>query len=139
MTSPLEYVEILARALDADDYETAASSLADHVEYTVGDEAIVGPEAVISSYRAASEMAHRLFDKVGYDHETYPTDDPNTFRVGYTDELTIGGESLVHSAEQRVTVSGDDGVVRIINVEIPGEREKVDELLNRHGLSRDPG
>jgi hypothetical protein len=130
-------VETLAQALDRDDYQMAASVLADRVEYTVGDEAIVGPDAVVASYRAASEMAHRLFDEVGYHHEVLVTDDPITFRVGYTDVLTVAGETLVHSAEQVVTATPDDGVIRIVNVDLPGERERVDEFLTRHGLSRD--
>jgi hypothetical protein len=36
---------------------------------------------VIDSYRTASEMAHRLFDRVEYGHTVIATDDPDTFRV----------------------------------------------------------
>ena len=136
MTSPAEVAERLANALDHDDYETAASVLADRVRYSIGDEALVGREAVVESYRTASEMAHRLFDRVEYGHSVFATDTPNTFRISYSDKLTLGDESLTHMAEQQVTVA-DEGVTRIINVELPGEREAVDAFLERHGLSRD--
>jgi hypothetical protein len=135
VTSPIEYVETLARALDADDYVAAASTMSESVEYTIGDQVIRGPEAVVASYRAASEMAHRLFDEVGYDHVVMPTDDPNSFRVSYSDVLTVGGETLTHAAEQRVTVLPAEGVVRIVNIDLPGERESVDQFLERHGIS----
>jgi hypothetical protein len=137
MTSPIEFVEALAQALDADDYEAAAATMADDVVYTIGDRVLHGPEDIVASYRDASAMARRLFDEVEYDHEVFPTEDPNTFRVSYSDILTAGGETLAHMAEQHVTVSSESGVTNIVNVDVPGEREKVDEFLTRHGLSRD--
>ncbi len=137
MTSPIDYVEALAQALDSDDYATAAGVMAEEVVYTIGDRVLNGREEIVSSYREASEMARRLFDEVGYDHVIYPTEDPNTFRVSYSDILTVGEETLSHMAEQLVTVSPGAGVVKIVNVDLPGEQEKVDQFLARHGLSRD--
>jgi hypothetical protein len=40
-------------------------------------------------------------------------------------------------AEQHLTVAPGDGIVEIVNVDVPGEREEVDAFLERHGLSRD--
>ena len=137
MRSPRDYVETLAQALDGDDYETAAAVMADEVVYTIGDRVLHGREETVASYREASAMARRLFDEVDYDHVVYPTADANTFRVGYSDILTVGGETLAHMAEQHVTVAPRAGVAKIVNVDVPGEREKVDEFLTRHGLSRD--
>lgn len=135
--SPGEYVESLADALDADDFETAADNMADDVVYTIGDRVYEGPEAIVASYRESSEMARRMFDEVGYDHVVFPTDDPNTFRVSYSDILTVGDDVLHHQTEQHLTVLPGSGVVRIVNVDVPGEREKLDEFLTDHGLSRD--
>lgn len=137
MKSPFDYVDTLAQALDSDDYETAAEVMAEEVIYTVGDRVLYGPEKIVASYREASEMARRLFDEVGYDHVVYPTEDPNTFRVSYSDILTVGGETLAHMAEQHVSVAPGAGVVNIVNVDVPGEHEKVDEFLARHGISRE--
>lgn len=137
MDSPIDLVERLATALDGDDYPTAASVMARRVRYRIGDQDLTGPDAVVASYRAASEMAHRLFDLVEYGHRVIPSDDPYTFRVSYSDTLTVAGETLRHRAEQEVTVAPDEGVVRIVNVELPGETEKVDAFLERHGLARD--
>lgn len=135
--TPIEHVEKLAAALDLDDYATVAEMLSDDVVYRVGDRVLRGPDAVIASYRAASEMAHRLFDDVRYDHRVIPTDDPDFFRVEYSDVLTVAGETHTHQAEQHVTALPDVGVVAILDVEVAGEREKVDEFMARHGLSRD--
>jgi len=132
-----EVAERLAIALDQDDYETVASVLAEEVSYSIGEDVLVGREEVVGSYRAASEMARRLFDRVEYGHVVFATDDPDTFRISYSDRLTIGDESLTHMAEQHVTVAMEEAVTRIVNVELPGEREAVDAFLERHGLSRD--
>lgn len=136
MTSQIDIVEQLAEALDRDDYTAAASTMADRVEYSIGDRELTGPKAVVDSYRTASGVAHSLFDRVEYGHQVSTTDDPNTFRVSYSDTLILSGETLTHMAEQHVTVAPGEGVVRIINVDVPGERDKVDAFLERHGLSR---
>ena len=137
MLSHRDLVDSLAEGLDRDDYIAVSSLLASDVEYVIGDQRHLGVEAVISSYRAGSEMAHRLFDGVLYRHAVFPTEDPDTFRVEFTDELTVGGETLTHAVEQHMTVSPGEGVVRIVDVVIPGERERVDAFLKRHGLTRD--
>lgn len=130
----MDLVERLAQALDDDDYATAASVMADRIEYSIGNQQLHGPEPVLASYRDSSEMAHRLFDRVEYGHHLMPTDDPNTFRVSYSDTLTVAGETLKHTAEQHVTAVPGDGVVRIVDVDLPGERDKVDGFMKRHGL-----
>jgi hypothetical protein len=137
VTSPSDIVERLADALDRDDYEAAMKVMADRVRYSIGEQVLEGPEAVVQSYRTASETAHRLFDRVEYGHDVVSTDDPHTFRVSYSDKLTVSGESLTHMAEQQVTVDPEQGVIGIVNVDVPGEREKVDAFLHRHDLSRD--
>lgn len=134
--TPIEHVEKLANALDQDDYTTVTGVLSDDVVYRVGDRVLTGRDAVIASYAAASEMAHRLFDDVEYDHRVIATDDPHVFRVMYSDLLTVAGETHTHRAEQHVTVLPDVGVVAILDVEVAGEREKIDEFMARHGLSR---
>jgi hypothetical protein len=134
---PIDIVESLARALDEDDFTTAASTMAERVEYLIGGQTIRGPDAVVASYRAASETARRLFDGVTYGHEVIPTDDPSSFRVSYSDELSAGSETLRHLAEQHVTVAPGEGVVRIVDVDVPGERERLDEFMQRHRISRD--
>ncbi len=130
-----DLVSTLARALDNDDYETARTALAPDVRYEVKGSVLEGPEAVLESYRGASEMAHRVFDAVGYDHEI-TSEDGKTFVVNYTDALTIEDETLVHHARQIYTVEPGRGVTQIVNVELPGEADRVDQFLSRYGRSR---
>ena len=131
-----DLVSRLAVALDSDDYVTALSTLADDVRYEVGGETLIGPQAVVDSYEAASIMAHKLFDEVGYDHEIVQSSPEGDFTINYVDILTIDDETLVHHARQKLTVDPNNGVTHIVNVELPGERDKVDAFLERHGKSR---
>lgn len=127
-------VEKLARALDADDYETARSTFASNVRYKVRGDILLGAHAIVDSYRSSSQHAHRIFDNVRYDHEI-ANEYEGTFTIDYTDILTIADETHVHHARQFVTV--DDGLVcEIVNVELDGEAESVDRFLARHGRSR---
>ena len=131
-----DLVEKLAQALDDDDYEAAGAVLAPNVTYDVGGDTIRGREAVLASYRRASEMAHELFDEVGYDHEV-KSESSGRFRIHYGDVLTLAGEVMRHRAEQVVTTEPNRGIIHIEDCPVPGERERVDEFLERHGLSRD--
>lgn len=131
---PSVTVERLARALDTDDYDTAASLIADDCVYTIGDKTLIGPE-VVESYRKASEQAHEIFDDVGFEHALMGEVAKHTYRIHFFDELVIGGERIVHLSEQDVTVHPDRGVVRIVDNPVKGEREKVDAFLRDHGSS----
>lgn len=136
VTDPHHYVAELARALDHDDYEAAASVLSSTVRYEVYGEVLEGPEAIVASYRVASENARRIFDEVAYDSSVSRTKDPSVFSVDYADILTIGDETLVHKALQHVTAESGVGVTEIVNVDVPGEGARVDDFLARHGRSR---
>lgn len=125
----------MATALDHDDYEGAHGLLHREVVYEIGDESLYGPDAIVESYRSSSEMAHDLFDTVGYGHEIVETDSP-TFTVRYRDVLTVDGETHTHFACQEITVSPDRVVTRIVDRPVPGERAKVDEFMARHNLTR---
>ena len=138
-SSLLQMVKSLAQALDADDYEAARAVLAPDVSYEIGDEKLVGPDAVLASYRSASEMAQRLFPSVEYRHQVIGTVERTKYRVRYFDVLTAGEETHEHVAEQMVTVDPQLGVVRIVDTPVPGEREKLDEFMERHHITRESG
>lgn len=135
-TDPVEVVETLATALDEDDYDTARSVLDPEVVYEIGGNTLIGPDAVVDSYRKSSELAHQLFDEVAYDHEILGTDEGAAFRVRYRDLLTAGGETHAHFAEQEVTLGRHWVVVKIVDRPMPAEREKLEEFMARHGISR---
>lgn len=132
----LETAEALAKALDKDDFETAKSLMGPGVVYQIGDDRLVGPEAVVDSYRRASGMAHALFDTVDYDHVIQGVIEQNTVRIRYSDLLGVGEDQHSHIAVQDITIDPTLGIVEIVDRPVPGEREKLDGFLASHQMVR---
>jgi hypothetical protein len=129
-------VEALADALDADDFVTVRDLLATDCTYLIGDERYEGPDAVVSSYRAGSELARRLFDDIEFRHTSFAGPTVNEFRVRYEDRMRAGDEVLVHVTEQDVTVDPPRGVTRIVDRPVPGEHARLEAFMTRHGIVR---
>lgn len=78
VTKPAELAEQLAQALDDDYYETAAVVMAPDVVYRIREVILTGPVEVADSYRSASQMAHHLFDEVGYSMRSCRSTQPHS-------------------------------------------------------------
>ncbi|HKQ57523.1 MAG TPA: nuclear transport factor 2 family protein [Candidatus Eisenbacteria bacterium] len=125
----------LARALDADDFATVRSLLADGCVYETGREVHRGPEAIVGSYAGASAWARRAFDEVRYASEIAPATGAEV-TVTFTDYLLkAGGRWHRHRCRQTFTVSGGR-VARIVHHEIEGEREALDAYFRECGIER---
>jgi hypothetical protein len=125
----------LARALDADDFVTVRSLLADDCVYETGRETLRGPEAIVSSYAGASAWARRALDEVRYASEVAPAAGAEV-TVTFTDYLfRAGGGWHRHRCRQTFTVSGGR-VARIVHDEIEGEREALDAYFRACGIER---
>lgn len=131
-----QVVERLARALDADDLATARAFLADDCVYETGNETRRGPDEILASYAAASAWAHRVFDEVRYESTVGPVAGA-TATVTYTDYLfKAGGRWHRHRCRQELTVGGGGRIARIVQREIPGEREALAAYLRECGIER---
>ncbi len=127
----------LAAALDADDFDAVAAMLRDDVVYRIGDAVHHGPDAVVRSYRDGSALAKRIFDHVEYSHEIVGAVGERTVRIDFGDDLVANGEHLDHHSVQDVEIDRDGRIVMITDRPVPGQKERGDAFLARHGLSRD--
>jgi hypothetical protein len=131
-----EVVERLARALDADDLQTARALLAGDCAYQSGDRTHRGPDQIVDWYAAASAWAHRAFDEVRYDSAVVEVAGA-TVTVRFTDYLLkAGGRWHRHRCLQEFTVGADGRIARIVHREIPGEREALAAYLWECGIER---
>jgi hypothetical protein len=136
MSAPQDVLTVavgLARALDADDFEAARGYLAAGCEYTIGDDRLVGPDAILASYAENSRRAHAAFQTVRYRSEPGAADG-RTVTMQYVDELEFAGEWHVHRCRQLLTIGPDGLVTRIVHEEIPGEHETLVAFVERHGI-----
>lgn len=119
----------LAAALDAEDYAAARGWLADDCVYHIDGGDIVGPDAIIDSYRGNGDQARRRFDEIRYASEAVGTA-PDAAEVTYTDRLRRGAAWHEFRCRQRLRVAAG-AVVEITHEELPGERDRLREFEGR--------
>lgn len=116
--------ERFAAALDADAFEVARPLLAPGCVYEVRGETLVGPDAILRSYAAASRRARRAFDRVAYESAVEATESGAGARVRFVDVLGLGGREHRHTSRQHLTLDASRAsVARIVHEDLPGERE----------------
>lgn len=129
----VETVAVFAKALDAEDFETAAAMLTPECEYASPDGTLIGPDAIVASYRSHAERARWRLDEVEYESVVEPAED-GTVRVLYVDRIRLGEHRHEYRCRQVLTVAPGRGIVRIAHEEIAGEAERVLAFYERCGL-----
>jgi RimJ/RimL family protein N-acetyltransferase len=114
--------ERFAAALDADEFEVARPLLAPECVYEVRGETLVGRDAILRSYAAATRRARSAFERVAYESAVEAT--PGGARVRFVDVLGLGGREHRHTSRQHLTLGpARTSVTRIVHEDLPGERE----------------
>lgn len=134
MKGLLEFVERFATALDNDDYETAARCMEQDAVYDDnGGKTIVGRDAILESFRGASEWGRSNLDRLTFSHEI---DDATPLQIRLIDVLAYGGEELALEHTMHLLLS-DRGLISAVRVAYPpGERDRVAAFFERHGLKK---
>jgi hypothetical protein len=133
----MAYIELarkFAAALDACDYAEAARFLAADCQYFVSPNDVrVGTVDILQSYRESDANARRYFDSVQYRSEA-AANDSGGVRLTFFDELQCNGATHNFQCVQVVHFNGDQKIGRIELVELPGERKRLKEFSDQHGI-----
>ncbi len=130
MSSCQSIADAFRVALDHNDFDAARALLRDDCEYLIRGETLHGAVAIVASYRDADENAGRTFDHHAYDSSVVEAGDDEAI-IEFVDHLELGGRSLTHRCHQRI-LPGPGGLIhRIEHIDLPGEREAVDDFLRR--------
>ena len=135
MSDPTHTASDFAAALDADDFLRAQKHLARYCLYHFRGTVYEGPDAIIDTYRAASEWGRESFDAIDYESSVEPLDD-GRIAVTFIDRLSHAGEQHTHTCRQILHFNPHGSIVRIEHEDLPGERDAVDAFMTRHGISR---
>jgi hypothetical protein len=119
-------------ALDADDFEGIRPLLAGGCVYDTSKETLIGPDAVIASYRKNGESARERFAEIEYESAVVEAG-PSRATVEFTDHLTARGERHTYRCRQRLRFDATGRIVAIAHEELPGERARLEEFLLRIG------
>ncbi len=125
-----------ASLLDADDFEGVRALISAGCVYQSGRGVHSGPEAIVLSYRDASRLARSKFDDVHYESEVVEADDRSAL-IEFRDILSVRDQRHVYSCRQRVSFGPDERVTRIEQIELPGERQRVEAFCAGVGLKLD--
>lgn len=113
-----------AAALDTEDYATARELLAPDCTYHLGNDKIVGQNAIIDSYRTNGESAKRRFVSIDYVSDVEIAG-PSTAIIVFIDRLRIGNECHEYRCCQSVMIGSNGLVEEIRHEELPQERERL--------------
>jgi hypothetical protein len=131
---PLLIARHFASALDRCDFAEAVKYLAGDCQYQIAQETLVGPDAIICSYRLSAEWGSRTLDRIAY--ESQVTDEIDSLSVLFIDRITHGGQTHEYRCRQHLWLNHAGKIARILHEELPGEREKLDEFFARCGVRR---
>ena len=132
--SPSAIAKCFAAALDHCDFTEATRYLSPDCHYQTGHEELIGPTAIVASYRESVEWGSRTLDQVVYESEVEETGDG--LSVLYTDRVIHHGQTHEYHSRQHLWLNEAGQVVRIVHEEIPGEREQLDEFFAKCGIRR---
>ena len=131
----LRAAQKFASALDTGDYAPLPAVLAPDCEYVATMGTFVGPEQIIAAYRKVAAWMSASFDKVSYRNSVRPGAGGD-FIVTFVDDVEHSDLRHVYTCEQVLSFDAEGRIRRIVNVELPGQREAADAFLRRVGIER---
>jgi hypothetical protein len=124
-----------ATALDRNDFEGAISLLAPTGRYEpcAPEGVLVGPAAIVESYRWHDARDRAAFDRVEYS-SSIESVHALTAAIRFTDVLEKDGESHTYNCRQHITVNETAAIYRIIQEDVPEEKAVVRDFMKRVGV-----
>ena len=131
---PLTIAKRFAAALDRCDFDKAALYLSPDCRYRTRSEELVGPEAIMASYRDSAEWATGTLEQVVYENDVRKSGDD--LIILFTDRIAHRGQAHEYRSRQHLTIDEKGKITRILHEELPGEREKLHAFLARLRVRR---
>lgn len=123
----LESARRFASALDTEDYEAVLPTLASGCVYEAPQGVIVGPEAIVASYRENAVAARGRFAKIEYASEV-AIGGPAEAVITFIDRVMLGGAWHEHRCRQHIRLGAGGLIEHITHEELPGERERLQQF-----------
>jgi hypothetical protein len=133
--SAADLIERFAGALDLDDFDLAITMLDSVCVYATSAEIFTGPEAVIKSFRDASDWARQHLDAIVYIHSIEDCEECSGV-IRFVDDVEHAGKQMRHTCLMHVTVSENGKIVKLRLEDLPGEKQKVAHFLQAVGVKR---
>lgn len=122
-----------AKALDADDFETARRLLSAECDYEVRGQVLRGPDAIIACYARASASGRAALDEIRFESMVEGASG-QAVTVRFVDHLRKGPRAYRFECLQHLTFSGRGLIVHITHEDIDGERERLYAFFESCGI-----
>ena len=132
--SPRDIARQFGRLLDADEFERVAKLLSHDCEYFIGDEVLLGAEAICKSYESNMVEGRQKLDHLEWGESRVEHIDDTGYFVHFTDYLTHKGKKHTHRCRQRLLINEEGLVTRIEHIRDPKEQEKLAQYYKEVGL-----
>ncbi len=129
----LDVAKRFAGSLDQDDFEQAQQWLCDNATYDTGKETLVGKDAILASYRASTERARRLLDRIAYESDV-EVSDTGAISIRYLDHISHTGISFTHQCRQHLEFNDSYQIKHIRHEDLPGQQERLQAFCAQVGL-----
>lgn len=126
-----------AACLDRREYDALRGLLADDCVYEFRGTQIIGPDAIIATYRDATEWAFAAFDEIEFTSSVAPESE-HAARITFIDRLTKNSHQHQHTCQQSVTVDDAGRITHIAHIDLPGEAESLHTFFNANNIQRPP-
>jgi hypothetical protein len=121
-------VEKFAVLLDENKFSEAKRLLSEVCSYELLNSNFFGPDEIIASYSQNYEAGKTKFDEIRFTSKVSQKSE-NDFVIEYTDELRKGNRWHQYRCNQEIVIRGNK-IIGIKHVEIPGEKEKLEQFKN---------
>lgn len=129
-----EIAERFGQSLDNDEFDTTKQLLTADCKYIIGEESLVGPEAICGSYEQNMIEGRKKLDNLEWGKSRIETISDSEFYVHFTDYLTHKGEEYTHRCKQRLTLNENRKIVLIEHIHDQEEQDKLDQYYRGVGL-----
>lgn len=120
--------------LDQDQFDDAKKLIADDCQYIIGDEVLVGPNAICASYESNMIAGRKKMDVLEWGKSKIEEINENVFYVHFTDYLTHKSRKYTHRCKQELTLNENALIIKIKHIQNDDEQNKLNEFYKSVGI-----
>lgn len=125
---------MFGQALDNDDFKLAKSLLAQDCQYNIGEDLLIGPDQICSSYEQNMIEGRQKLDELKWGESEIEKLNEDEFIIHFTDYLYHQGQQHTHRCEQMVFVNNELHIESIKHIHNRVEEEKLDTFYRKVNL-----
>lgn len=131
--SELDLVNAFAEALSKEQFKTALQYLSTHCIYTIGEQVIEGPHAILKSFQKNASWARDKFEKVVYSNQVESAS-AHQYIITSLDCISSKNNQIEYKSQYIIEVAMGK-IIQITYREISGESEALKQFLIKIGFS----